>query len=91
MECLAEFLMTQNMPVDLVTYDIVKHGINFLKRHSKIGRLATIDGLRELVISRGKTGYIALYSYDELLDLVNVVSIWHQREDGSDFVWLRNA
>ena len=81
---LTEFLMAQNLAAALATYDIVMHGIDLLKRHPEIGRLATSDGLRELVISRGKTGYIALYSYDELLDLVNVVSIWHQREDGFD-------
>lgn len=81
---LTEFLLTQNMPADLATYDIVMHGIDLLKKHPEIGRLATSDGLRELVISRSKTGYIALYNYDELLDLVNVVSIWHQRKEGLD-------
>lgn len=82
MERLIEFLMRQNMTASLATYDIVISGIDVLKRHPEIGRLATKDGLRELVISRGNTGYIALYSYDELLDLVHVVSIWHQRESG---------
>ena len=82
MERLIEFLMTQNMTAALATYDIVMNGIDVLKRHPEIGRLVTKDGLRELVISRGSTGYIALYSYDELLDLVHVVSIWHQRESG---------
>ena len=82
MERLTEFLIIRNLPAALATYDIVMHGIDLLKWHPEIGRLATSDGLRELVISRGKTGYIVLYSYDELLDLVNVVSVWHQREDG---------
>jgi plasmid stabilization system protein ParE len=82
LERLIEFLMTQNTTAGLATYDIVMSGIDILKRHPEIGRLATKDELRELVISRGNTGYIALYSYDELLDLVNVVSIWHQRESG---------
>lgn len=82
MERLIGFLMTQNTTAGLATYDIVISGIELLKRHPEIGRLVTKDGLRELVISRGKTGYIALYSYDDLLDLVSVVSIWHQRESG---------
>jgi plasmid stabilization system protein ParE len=82
LERLIEFLMTQNTIAGLATYDIVTSGIDLLKRHPEIGRLATKDGLRELVISRGNTGYIALYSYDELLDLANVVSVWHQRESG---------
>jgi len=42
--------------------------------------------LRELVISRGKTGYLALYDYVEEHDVVRVLAIWHQRElrPGSD-------
>lgn len=79
---LTDFLMLQNTSAALATYDIVMHGIGLLKMHPEIGRLASKNELRELVISRGNTGYIALYSYDELLDLVNVVSIWHQRESG---------
>ncbi len=82
MERLVDFLMIQNITAALATFDIVTNGIDVLKRHPEIGRLASKDGLRELVISRGSTGYIALYSYDELLDLVHVVSIWHQRESG---------
>lgn len=37
---------------------------------------------RELVISRGKTGYLALYEYDPLTDLVRILRIRHQREAG---------
>lgn len=38
--------------------------------------------MRELVISRGKTGYIALYRYDEIRDVARVLAIRHQRELG---------
>ena len=37
---------------------------------------------RELVISRGKTGYLALYDYDPEADLVCVLRVRHQREAG---------
>ncbi|HSS05719.1 MAG TPA: type II toxin-antitoxin system RelE/ParE family toxin, partial [Rhodanobacteraceae bacterium] len=37
---------------------------------------------RELVISRGHSGYIALYSYEQLEDTVLVLAIRHQREAG---------
>ncbi len=40
------------------------------------------SGLRELVISRGKTGYLALYRYEEQRDRVLVLAIRHQREAG---------
>ena len=36
----------------------------------------------ELVISRGKTGYVALYRYDEARDIVFVLALRHQREAG---------
>ncbi len=36
--------------------------------------------MRELVISRGKTGYLALDEYDEVADLVIVLAVRHQRE-----------
>ena len=79
---LTDFLMTQNTVTALGAYDIVIDCISLLKRHPEIGRVSSKNGLRELVISRGNTGYIALYEYEELLDLVTVLSIWHQRESG---------
>jgi plasmid stabilization system protein ParE len=33
-----------------------------------------------LVISRGRTGYLAMYEYDEAADLVIVLAVRHQRE-----------
>jgi plasmid stabilization system protein ParE len=38
--------------------------------------------LRELVISRGRTGYVALYSLEEGQDAVLILTIRHQREAG---------
>jgi hypothetical protein len=35
-----------------------------------------------LVISRGRTGYLALYRFLPLLDRVLVVALRHQRESG---------
>ena len=79
---LTNFLLTQDTELALNTYDIVMDGIGLLSKHPEIGRLSLKNDLRELVISRGKTGYIALYSYDSSLDLITVISIWHQREAG---------
>jgi len=39
-------------------------------------------GLRQLVISRGRTGYVALYRYREDIDQAVVLAIRHQREAG---------
>lgn len=46
-----------------------------------IGRPVEED-LRELVISRGKSGYVALYGFFETEDVVLVVAVRHQREAG---------
>ena len=52
-----------------------------LRDHPLVGRIAE-DGRRELVISRGKTGYVALYRYDEARDIVFVLALRRQREAG---------
>ena len=52
-----------------------------LARHPLIGRPAE-KGLHELLISRGKSGYAALYRYLEAADVVLVLALRHQREAG---------
>lgn len=52
-----------------------------LAAHPLIGRLAE-HGYRELAISRGRSGYLALYDYVSTDDVVLVLAIRHQREAG---------
>ena len=59
----------------------ILEAIAMLQRHPLIGRMVQGE-LRELVISRGKSGYVALYRYLERRDLVRVLAIRHQREAG---------
>jgi len=40
------------------------------------------DGLRELIINRGQSGYLALYHWDRPHHTVRVLRIHHQREAG---------
>ncbi len=54
---------------------------SMLEVHPLIGR-SVEDDLRELVISRGKTGYVALYRLNTTLDVVFVLAVRHQREAG---------
>lgn len=61
--------------------DLIDEAVNILVRHPLIGRPAE-SGLRELVISQGRTGYIALYSYEAEFDAILVLAIRHQREAG---------
>lgn len=59
----------------------ITSAVGILALHPLIGR--RIDAhLRELIISRGVTGYIALYRHDPAHDVVRVLRIRHQREAG---------
>ena len=61
----------------------IRSAVLLLDEHPEIGRLARPDStLRELVISRGKSGYVALYEYSAVDHLVRIVAIRHQREAG---------
>ena len=61
----------------------VRSAVMILDTHPEIGRpLGGRSTLRELVISHGKTGYIALYEYSPVEKLVRIVAIRHQREAG---------
>lgn len=55
--------------------------IDTLSRSPEIGRPRE-SGLRELVIGRGTSGYVALYRFIPELDVVIVLSVRAQREAG---------
>ena len=78
---LAEFLFEDNPREAERTANLIMDAIDMLREHPHIGRPAE-RGLRELVISRGRTGYLALYTYNETGDRVLVHAIRHQREAG---------
>lgn len=78
---LTDFLLANDSHSAHATVGVLKDGLIILKRHPLVGR--TIEqGYRELVISRGRTGYVALYTYDETHDIALVLAIRHQRECG---------
>ena len=52
-----------------------------LSEHPLIGRRIAGD-VRELVLSFGRTGYIALYRFVPAVEEVRILSIRHQREIG---------
>ena len=57
----------------------IQSAITMLETHPLIGRRIH-DELRELVISYGRTGYVALYRYIAHRDEVRVLALKHQRE-----------
>jgi plasmid stabilization system protein ParE len=61
--------------------DQTTKAVDILSAHPRIGRRVRPQ-MRELVISHGAAGYLALYHFDASLDLVAVARIRHQREAG---------
>jgi plasmid stabilization system protein ParE len=59
----------------------IRSGIENLATHPLVGRRVEGD-LRELVISFGATGYIALYRFVVQRDEVRVLALRRQREIG---------
>jgi plasmid stabilization system protein ParE len=59
----------------------IRSAVENLAAHPLIGRRVEGD-LRELVISYGATGYVALYRFDIQRDQVRVLALRHQREIG---------
>ncbi len=78
---LTDFLIDTDPVIASETVELIVEAVTILKHHPLIGRPVE-DHLRELIISRGRTGYVALYSYETEHDSVLVLAIRHQRESG---------
>jgi plasmid stabilization system protein ParE len=78
---LTDFLMESDPHAARDTAALVVQAVAVLANHPMIGHPAD-SGLRELVISRGHSGYVALYRVDLARDVVRILAIRHQREAG---------
>jgi len=63
------------------TIETILGAVAILARHPLIGRPAR-GTMRELVISSGATGFVALYRHRPVLDRVEILAVRHQREAG---------
>ena len=81
LERLQNFLAKDDPDAALEAAQAIAHAVSVLERHPLIGRPAE-EGMRELVISRGHTGYLALYDYLAPIDTVVILALRHQREAG---------
>lgn len=81
LERLADFLLETDPAAASETIGLIAEAVQVLRRHPMMGRPVE-HGLRELVISRGRTGYLALYSIEEAADAILILAIRHQREAG---------
>lgn len=75
------FLRDKNPGAAISAVEAIRSAIDNLAAHPLVGR--RIEGeLRELIISYGQTGYVALYRFVIPQDEVRVLAIRHQRELG---------
>jgi plasmid stabilization system protein ParE len=59
----------------------VRRALELLADHPLLGREAE-EGRRELILSRGRHGYIAKYRWLPAEDVVLILAVRHQREAG---------
>ncbi len=82
-ERLTGFLIESDPHAAAENGGLLLKGLAILKDHPLIGRKVE-EGFRELIISRGRTGYLALYEYNVTRDTALVLAIRHQREHGRE-------
>ena len=76
-----QFLRDQNPAAARDAVTAIQSAVDNLAAHPLIGR--RIEGeVRELIISYGQTGYVALYRFVVPQNEVRILAIRHQRELG---------
>ncbi|MDO9483984.1 MAG: type II toxin-antitoxin system RelE/ParE family toxin [Hydrogenophaga sp.] len=81
LERLSDFLIESDQAAARETVALIFEALEMLLQHPEVGRKVHF-GQRELVISRGRTGYLALYRYLPHTDRILVLALRHQREAG---------
>jgi plasmid stabilization system protein ParE len=81
LERLRDILAEHDPDAALAAARAIADAVSVLERHPLIGRPAEA-GTHELVISHGRTGYVALYDWLEFVDTVVILALRHQREAG---------
>jgi plasmid stabilization system protein ParE len=76
-----QFLHNDNPQTALDAVAAIQTAVDALAAHPLLGRRVQGD-IRELVISYGRTGYVALYRFVVGRDEVRILAIRHQRELG---------
>ncbi len=76
-----EFVASENPDAAISAAGAIRSAVESLAAHPLLGRRVHGD-IRELVITFGQTGYIALYRFVVPQDEVRVLAIRHQREIG---------
>ena len=75
------FLRDKNPDAAQKAVEAIQSAVDNLTAHPLVGR--RLEGeLRELIISYGHSGYVALYRFVVSTDEVRILAIRHQREIG---------
>jgi plasmid stabilization system protein ParE len=83
LEKILEFNFQVDPAAALDHIEKIRSAVLMLDVHPEIGRrIRGHSSLRELVISHGMSGYVALYEYSAAESLVRVVAVRHQHEAG---------
>jgi addiction module RelE/StbE family toxin len=76
-----QFLHDSNPQAATKAAQVIQSAVLTLAAHPLVGR--RMEGeIRELVISYGQSGYLALYRFVVAMDEVRILAIRHQRELG---------
>lgn len=81
LERLEEFLWSARDPLAAELMAFLLDGLSVLTHQPGVGRPVS-HGHRELIISRGRGGYLARYTLDPTLLRVIVLRVRHQRQSG---------
>ena len=76
-----QFLRNKNPAAAIAAVTAIQSAVDNLSAHPLVGRRIAGE-LRELIISYGQTGYMALYRFVVSRDEVRILAIRHQRELG---------
>jgi plasmid stabilization system protein ParE len=76
-----QFLRDKNPNAAQIAVTAIQSAVDNLAAHPLVGRRVERD-LRELIVSYGHSGYLALYRFLVSRDEVRILAIRHQREVG---------
>ena len=81
LERLFDFLAEHNPKLARERMLSVRRALELLADHPLLGRQAE-DGRRELILSRGRFGYVAKYRWVPAEDAILILAVRHQLEAG---------
>ena len=81
LERLFDFLAEHNPKLARERMLSVRRALELLADHPFLGRQAE-DGRRELILSRGRFGYVAKYRWVAAEDVILILAVRHQLEAG---------